>query len=175
MIAKPQREAAPPYYWTYIDLIAGEDLVAALSSNIAEALAVGRSISPEMEEYRYAPGKWSIKQVYSHLTDTERVMAYRALCFSRGDTSELPGFSEDDYAAAAHTEARTLADILNELHLVRQSTIALYQSMNDKMLDTKGIANKISTNPRAIGYMIAGHQLHHINILKERYLPNNRL
>jgi len=175
MIAKPQRAAAPPYYWTYIDLIPEEDLMDALLLAMEETVEVWRYIPPSMEEYRYAPAKWSIKQVFCHLTDTERVMTYRALCFSRGERAELPGFSEDDYAAAAHTEARTLSDIINELNVVRLSTMALYKNMNDEMLDTIGIANNISTNARAIGYMIAGHQRHHINILKERYFRDNPL
>ena len=121
-------------------------------------------------DYRYAEGKWTIKDIIQHLIDTERIFSYRALRFARNDKTDLPGYDENNYAAAAGADTRHLQTLLTELSIVRQGTINLFKSFSADALLNTGTASGYNVSVRALGYLIIGHQNHHIKIYKERYL-----
>ena len=119
--------------------------------------------------HRYAPGKWSVKEVLGHLCDTERIYAYRALRFARNDATPLPGFEEDDYVPAGRFDARPLRDLLDEWQAVRSATLALYRGLDGDALLRRGVANGNLISVRAMAWLAAGHALHHLGVLRERY------
>ncbi len=170
MITKPILTDAPKYFHHYINLVHEEDLMIALIKSEEATAAIINSIRKEQENFCYAEGKWSIKEVLQHITDSERIFAYRALRFSRRDATPLSGFDENHYVPNANTSERSIKNILDEYQAVRASSIALYQYMNDEMLDFKALANGVENSARAMGWMIAGHNIHHLNVIKERYL-----
>jgi hypothetical protein len=167
---KPELSEHPPYYTYYINLVQFNDGVEALQNQLFETQQFIDSLPIELGDFRYAEGKWSIKEVLGHICDTERILAYRALCFARGEQIELPGFNENHYVTSAQFNDRSLYDIAHELSAVRTSNIALFKSFDVNMLDKVGTANKNKMSVRAIIYMIAGHEKHHIHIIKARYL-----
>jgi len=169
-ITRPHESDIPSYYLNYTKLTEGNDLIKTLDESNSITLDLLKNIPVSKEDYAYAAGKWSIKQVMSHIIDSERVFAYRALRFSRRDATVLPGFEENDYAENANVSGRNLDDIKNEYLAVRDSTIQLYRYMTTDMLDFKGFANEVSVTARAIGWIIAGHNVHHCNVIKDRYL-----
>jgi uncharacterized damage-inducible protein DinB len=128
-----------------------------------------KNMPAEKAEYRYAEGKWNIKEVYLHLMDVERIMTYRALRFARNDSSDLLGFNDDEYVFNANAENRTLADIAEEFQAVRNATIAMVKHFTPEIMDRTGTANGGRASVRGLVYILAGHELHHRNILKERY------
>ena len=158
-----------PYFDNYISLVKGENILAALESNYKITQQFLKSIPEEKGDYSYADGKWSVKQVIIHITDTERVFAYRALSIARGDNTALPGYDENVWADNCAAEKRTLADVVEEFLSVRQSIIHLVKSFDDELLSRKGIANNNPASVIALAFVIAGHELHHLNVLKERY------
>ncbi|MGV3631478.1 MAG: DinB family protein [Bacteroidota bacterium] len=170
MITKPDISAVPDYFVYYTGLVQENDLIEALAESREATVELFSSIPVEKEDFAYAPGKWTVKQMLSHLIDTERVFAYRALRFSRHDSTELPGYDENLFARNSNTENLMLERLLEEYRCVRKSTLSLFETMSDEMLDFQGTANKMSCSARALGYMIAGHEIHHCNVLKERYL-----
>lgn len=129
-----------------------------------------RSIPKEKLDYRYAEGKWSVKEVLQHITDAERVFAYRALAFARKDSNALPSFDENKYAENSHAELRSQESLIEEFDTVRRSTVFLFNSFTDEDLASTGVASGSETSVMALGYIIAGHAQHHINLIKERYL-----
>jgi len=129
-----------------------------------------QNIPMDKHDYRYAEGKWTIKDIIQHIIDTERIFAYRALRFSRNDTTELPGFDENLYADMAHANKRHLKDLLTELSTVRHSTMQMFASFNEEELLRRGIASNNPASVRALGFIIIGHQNHHMKIFSERYL-----
>jgi hypothetical protein len=131
------------------------------------------NVAPDQADYRYAPEKWSLKEVIGHITDTERIMSYRALCIARGDRTALPGFNEESYVAHAEFGRFALADLLEEFKLVRQNTIAVLSRLTDEAWRRVGIANKHEISTRALGYIMAGHLFHHRAIIQERYLHDS--
>lgn len=170
-IVRPNYADTPPYYHQYLDLSQHEtDLILALEKNGQEIETLLKSIATEKEDYRYAPDKWTVKQLVGHISDCERMFAYRIWRFSRFDTTELQPFDENHYTAHDRTEARTLAEITEEFMLLRKSSIALLSYLTDEMLDFKGSVRGTSLTPRGIGWFMLGHGIHHINVLKERYL-----
>jgi DinB superfamily len=169
---RPQAGEFPDYSQDYIDCVKGDDIEAALSEQLESTLKLlGRIDDHTAETFVYAPGKWTIKEVVGHISDTERVFAYRALRFARHDSTPLPGFEQDDYVPFARSNERSLAELLNEFSLVRQSTIALFRSMPSEAWLVRGTANNQSTTVRGVGFQLGGHEGHHVNILRERYLP----
>ena len=128
------------------------------------------SLPEERLLYRYAPGKWTIKEILVHITDDERIYAYRALRFARNDKTELPGFEQDDYAAISNANERNLENIFEEYEAVRKSTIALFNGLDDIALTRKGIADNNETTVRALAYHIAGHELHHLFFIRDHYI-----
>jgi len=166
---RPQKSDYAPYYETYIGLVKGDNIVSALETIHSATQTFLKTIPAEKSNFRYAPGKWSVKQVLLHITDCERVFNYRALSIARGDTISLPGFDENTWAANSAPEKRTITDVAEEFSLVRQNTIHLFKTFDDEMVSRRGIANNNPVTVLALGYMIAGHEIHHINVMKERY------
>lgn len=146
------------------------DVHEALSHASTITLELIRSIPEEKGTYRYGEGKWTIKELLAHMQDSERIQAYRALRFARNDKTELPGFEENDYAPEANAHGRTIKQLADELERVRLTTIDLFNSFTDDMLKREGLANKSKLSVLNLGYIIAGHELHHRRILVERYL-----
>ncbi|MFC4721940.1 DinB family protein [Geojedonia litorea] len=159
-----------PYYGTYIDKTAGLDLKSGLKVGGKRTINFLKSISNEKLEYRYAKGKWTIKEIIQHLIDAERVFAYRALRIAREDQTPLPGFEQDDYVLPSKANNRSLDQLLNEYAAVRQATVTLFDSFSDEMLIQLGTASNSPISVRAIGFIIIGHEIHHCDVIKERYL-----
>lgn len=154
----------------YVDRIAeDEDIVAALGSQRDQALARLEGIAEARGDYRYAPNKWSIKDMVGHLCDTERVFAYRALRIGRGDTTPLPSFDDQAYVAEVRAGDRTLADLAAEWGDVRRATIALFRNLPAPAWQRRGIASDQPISVRALAYIIVGHVRHHLQVLEERY------
>lgn len=142
----------------------------ALQSSIKKTVALLEPLEEAMGEYRYAPGKWSVKELLCHMMDAERIFAYRALRFSRNDATPLSGFEENDYAPQANAHSRSLQQLVGEMKNLRATSVDLFASMTPEMLQRKGTANNKLVSVINIGYIIAGHETHHRNILTERYL-----
>jgi uncharacterized damage-inducible protein DinB len=170
MIHKPDNNNSPVYCIYYFNLVKEADLLEALKNSLDMTLEFISGIPPEKENYFYSEGKWTLKQVLSHIADCERIYAYRALRFSRKDNTPLAGFEEDEYAVNANTEKRTLKEIKEEYKAIRESNIVLFKYMTDEMLDFQALANNMLYSPRSLGWMAAGHNIHHCRIIKERYL-----
>jgi hypothetical protein len=170
MIGRPQNNEAAPYYLTYIDLVAGDDPLVILESQLEESLAFSKSISEEKSLHRHAPEKWSIRQVLNHVTDTERVMAFRVLWFARGFESPLPSFDQNVAASVAEADNVSWATHVEEFRRVRLSTISLFRSLPHDAWMRSGAASDNWFTVRALAYLIAGHLAHHITGLRERYL-----
>lgn len=167
---RPLTEDFPIFYKTYIDKVEGEDILEILQKQEAEIHAFLQTIPTEKAQFRYAEKKWTPKEVIGHITDTERIMAYRALCFARKDSTPLPGFEEDDYVANAHFNEFSMNELIEEFIAVRAATLSLLKRMNAEDLKQKGVANGNSITVNALFYIIAGHALHHTKVIKERYL-----
>ncbi len=167
---RPETDEYAPRFAGYVARIADdEDVVAVLSSQLDQVLARLEGIPEARGDYRYAPGKWSIKEVVGHLSDTERVFAYRALRIGRGDTTPLPSF--DDQASVPEMRAgeRTLADLAGEWGDVRRATIALFRNLPAPAWRRRGVASDRPISVRALAYIIAGHVRHHLEVLNARY------
>ena len=167
---RPVKGTCPSYYDYYNDLVKENNLLAALDSGWVEVQQVISTIPKEKESFAYAEGKWTIKQVLIHLIDTERIFAYRALRFARKDPQQVLSYEEDDYAAAAELDTRTLADLLQEFETVRKSSISLFKTFSEETLLRSGLTAIGSATVVSLGFMICGHALHHLNVIKERYL-----
>jgi len=171
IILKPQAGEFPAYASMYIDLIPNDGrLLQHLEHNYASSRKLIQSIPEGKLYYRYAEGKWTIKEILVHIIDDERIYAYRALRFARKDKTELPGFEQEDYAANSNANGRSIESILHEFETVRKSTISLFENFTEEMFSRSGIANGNNVSVRALGYHIAGHEKHHVNIIKDRYL-----
>jgi uncharacterized damage-inducible protein DinB len=158
------------YYQDYIRLNTETTIESVLSDSGKQLHALLEPLDDSMGIYRYQPNKWTINDLLQHLIDTERVFQFRALCFARADTNEMAGFEQDDYVLAAQANRRQLAALKVEFQTMRQSSIQLYQSFSEDMLAKTGVASGARMSVESIGYIISGHQLHHTNILKQRYL-----
>jgi len=169
---KPDSAQFPEFYARYIDGVAVGSPPAVFGRQRADVLALFSPLSEMQALLRYAPGKWSLKEMVGHLSDSERILSMRALRFARGDATELPGFDEDAYVAAAGSDARTLPELLTEFRHVRESTIALFDSLDEATLERRGPANGQVMSARALGWVIAGHVEHHLDVVRERYLPS---
>jgi uncharacterized damage-inducible protein DinB len=167
-IPKPQPEEHHEYYARYIKLV-GDDALGALRAQSASTPRLLSGLSEAQAMHRYAAGKWSVKEVVGHITDGERVFSYRALRIARADTTPLPGFDEEAWVPAAHFDRRPLPDLVADYQTVRAATVALFASLDEDALTRIGTANDQPVSVRALAHMIAGHELHHIGILRERY------
>jgi hypothetical protein len=166
----PEPTEYAPYYGKYIDLLEDRPLLDMLGEQIQGTLELLRSIPETKGGHRYAPDKWSIKEVVGHVIDAERVFGYRALRFSRGDATALPGFEQDSYVRAAGFDTRTLRALTDELEAVRRSTIFLFEGFSREAFARSGVASENRMSVRALGGVIAGHERHHVRVLRERYL-----
>jgi DinB superfamily len=169
-MSRPTTQDYPSFYHTYVSKVEGEQIKEILKQSLNELQKALSSIPADKEEYSYAEAKWSVKELLQHCVDTERIFAYRALCFARGEKQSLPGFDENDYSRMASVVHRKLSDLIEEWLLIRKSSIALFESFTPEMLSSSGVANGNSITVNSIGFIIAGHGLHHIKILAERYL-----
>lgn len=160
----------PPYYHYFFNLVKTDNLLAALRESKLITEQIFDSITPEKENFSYAPGKWTTKQVIRHIIDCERVYSYRALRFSRFDPAELPGFDENKYMEPVKNITYSLQDLREEYVSVRNATFLLFKNMNNEMLDFKGRANNVNFTAKALGFMTVGHNLHHGNFIKTTYL-----
>ena len=163
---------APTYFHYYYGLIPSNDLLVALEEDLNTTLDILKSITSEKENFVYAPGKWTTKEVFKHIIECERIFAYRALRFSRFDNTPLPGFDENHFIENSKQMNQSLAELITEFELVRKSTIALFKYMSPEMLQFQAPANNTSYSTRAIGFMIVGHCIHHCHFVKTNYLCN---
>ena len=167
---RPDATEFHPYYGRYIEKVPDGPIVDVLTSGMEETLSLLRSIPEARADHRYADGKWSIKEVVGHVIDAERVFTYRALRFGRKDTTPLASFEQDDYIPAGNFGARTLRDLTDEYEAVRRATIELFRHFDESQLSLRGTAADNPVSVRALGYITAGHEIHHRAILRERYL-----
>jgi hypothetical protein len=165
-------ETVPPFYKNYVKQIEETDLLQALRISGHRCLELVHAIPEEKADYRYADGKWTIRELLCHMIDGERIFAYRSLRFARNDKTPLAGFEENDYAPQANASGRSLQKIAAEMAHLRSSTIDLFESFTPEMLTRKGTANGNEMSVIVLGFIIAGHETHHCNVLKERYLSN---
>src|SRR5215831_10775456 len=167
---KPDPTEYAPYFEKYISLVPEGEIVVTLGLQIDSTLGLISSLSEAQGDLRYAPGKWSVKEVIGHLIDAERIFAYRALRFARNDATPLPGFDENSFVANAGFDSRSLGDLAEEFEHTRKSNIYLFKSLDGDSSLRRGVASDNRLSVRAIAYIIAGHELHHVGILRSRYL-----
>jgi len=166
----PDPTECPPVHRGYVARVPPGDILSILETQIDDTKRLLAGLDAIAAEYRYAPGKWSVKDVVGHLCDVERVFSYRALCFARNDPTPLPGFEQDDYVASGGFGARSLPSLLEELEVIRRATLALFRGFDAAAVERRGTASGGELTVRIIAYIIAGHELHHGVVLRERYL-----
>ena len=169
--AAPAPDEFDPFYARYVARVA--NVTAPVDELVAQRARLLNLLSPLSDEqslFRYAPGKWSVKELVGHLADAERIFAYRLLRIGRGDATPLPGFEQDPYVEHGNFGQRTLANLGEELEVVRRSTLILYQHLGEDALGRRGTASGHAVTPRALAWIIAGHELHHVEVLKTKYL-----
>jgi hypothetical protein len=169
---RPKPGEYNPYYDRYISLIPGSDIVATLASQLPKTVALLSAHSEQDGELRYAPDKWSVKEVVGHMNDTERIMTYRALRIARNDRTPIEGFEQDDYIRNGPYADLSLADLVEECNSVRAATLSFFRNLRASDWTRRGVANQNEISVRALAYTIGGHELHHRHILEERYFGN---
>jgi DinB superfamily len=167
---RPAADEHVEYYGKYIKLVQESDAISALRLELEDTLATLHAIPETQGDHRYAPGKWSIRQVVAHLIDAERVFAYRALRFARADETPVPGFDETTYAESAGADQRTLRSLVDEYESLRRADIAMFEGLPEAAWVRRGSANGNAISVRALAFIIAGHGRHHAGLLRERYL-----
>jgi len=168
-VDRPEADEIPPHFVGYVSKVTESDPVAVLASQIDVTTGLLRGLSEAEALKRYAPVKWSVKEVVGHLADTERIMAYRALRIARGDETPLPGFDEKAYVPPAKFDARPLAELVADFRTVRTATLGLFKSFDGDAWRRRGTASGKPISVRALGYVIPGHERHHVEVLKTRY------
>jgi hypothetical protein len=169
-IPRPGADEFAPYYSTYVDRVTGDDVLPVLSAQRESTARFLAGIPENRAGYRYAEGKWSLREVIGHLSDAERVFAYRMLRFARGDETPLSGFDENVYVPAGEFERRSLANVAAEFTAVRDATLALVRSLDAAAVARRGLASGKAMSVRALAWVIAGHEAHHLQVIRERYL-----
>jgi hypothetical protein len=169
LIGPPERSEAAAYYFKYIDRVASDDVVGVLGSQLDPTLAFLQDISEARSLHRYAPDKWSVREVLNHLNDTERLMVLRALWFARGHETPLPSYEQDPAVAAARADAVPWSSHVEEFRAVRVATLAFFRNLPGEAWSRRGIASGNPFTVRALAYIVAGHTAHHVAILHERY------
>jgi DinB family protein len=168
--SRPAEGEFLPYYERYIALVPAGDVLSTLDAQMRETQDLLRGLPASISTYRYAPGKWSVNEVIGHVTDSERIFASRALRFARNDPTPLPGFEQDDYVRNSKFDSYPLAELASELESVRRTTVFLFKHLEEPAWIRRGIANNAEISVRALAYIIAGHELHHRQMLVARYL-----
>ncbi|MDQ6786682.1 MAG: DinB family protein [Acidobacteriota bacterium] len=169
-ISRPRADEFDSYYERYVSLVADGDIVSALKNQIAETSTLLNKISAEKADFSYAPEKWSVKELVGHVIDTERIFAYRALRIARGDQTPIEGYEQDDYIKNAEFAKCNLTDLAEEFALIRRANVLMFQNLSEIAWHRRGTANDKEISVRALAYIAAGHEIYHVNILKERYL-----
>ena len=166
---KPKSGDFNPYYDRYISLIGDDDIIEVLEEQRKTSEKLLETFTEKQGNYSYADGKWTVKEVLGHVIDTEKIMAYRALAFARGEKQSLPGFEQDDYVAESNFNNRSLDDLINEFLTARESNIILFNSFDEEILNRRGTASDSEVTVLALIYIIAGHEKHHMKFLREKY------
>jgi len=169
--SRPAAGDYAPYAEQYVVLVSGDDILGALGNQLKQTTTLFSGRSKRDGNFRYAPGKWTVKEVVGHVADTERIFAYRAMRFARGDQTPLSGFEQDDYVRGARFTERRLADVVEEYADVRRANLDLFRSLDEEAWRRRGVANNSPVTVLALAYIIAGHELHHRKIIEERYFP----
>jgi hypothetical protein len=169
-IPRPGTDEYAPYYGRYIEKVEGNDALASLVAQRTSTAGFLASVPEARASYRYAPDKWSLREIIGHLSDAERIFSYRLLRFARADETPVPGFDENTYVPAGGFERRSLADVSAEFAAVRDATIALVRSLDDSATTRRGLASGQPISVRALAWICAGHELHHMGVIRERYL-----
>jgi len=167
---RPASTEYSTYFACYVGQVPEGDVLERLRMQIEDTTALFGGLTDAQASYRYAPGKWSARQIVGHLSDTERVFTYRANAFARGDTTPLPSFDQDLWMANSRFDERPMKDLVAELRAVRASTVALFESLTEEELSRVGVASGNPTSARAVAYIAAGHEIHHVRIFREQYL-----
>ena len=168
-MSRPLENEYAPAFQGYVSHVSEDDIMPAMRSQIDALDVLLDDVPPERETFRYAEGKWSIREIIGHLIDGERVFGYRALCIARGETQNLPGFDQDQYMLTAPFDRIELADLLSEFRLVRLSNIAMLRTLDEAAWTRMGTANGNPISVRALVYIMVGHTRHHMGVLRERY------
>jgi hypothetical protein len=169
IVERPAADEYAPHYAGYIAAAPGSDLLTAMDKATGDALEFLSAIPPAKHGFRYATGKWTVRDVLGHLIDTERVMAYRALRFARADAKALPGFEQDDYVKTADSEGREWLGLVEEFALLRHSNQWMFKTLPAEAWPRRGVASEREVSVRALGYIIVGHELWHRRVLREKY------
>ena len=167
---KPAPTEHAPEFSHYVSLVGEGDIIQILEQQLENSLAVLRTISPDKANFRYAPDKWSIKELLGHLIDSERIFSYRALRFARNDQTPLAGYEQDDYVREGNFDSRDFAELVEEFATLRRATIQLLRPLSETEWLRHGKANENEVSVRALAFIIAGHELHHMGVLRSRYL-----
>ncbi len=167
---RPSEKDYAPYYSVYIKNITEENILVQLQNQLSETNTLLKSISEEKSNYAYDKGKWTIKEVVGHLIDAERIFSYRALAISRGEKQPIPGWDEKTYTVSGNYNNRKLSDLTEELKLLREANLLFFRNFNDEMLKKRGVASNNEVTVLAVLFILAGHEAHHLKILRERYL-----
>lgn len=170
MIGRPKPDEAAAYYSMYIDRVTGDDVVGFMTTQLDETVAFLKEISEEKSLHRYAPDKWSMRELLGHVSDAERVFAFRALWFARSYPDPLPGFDQEVAVASAESDKVSWADLVDEFESVRAATLSFFRQLPDDAWSRTGTASDNLVSVRALAYSIAGHVAHHVAILRERYV-----
>jgi uncharacterized damage-inducible protein DinB len=168
---RPQASEYAPFYEKYIAMVPDGEIEATLEAQLRETKLLLGNSSEKGADFRYAEGKWSVKEVLGHISDSERIFAYRMLRIARGDQTPLAGFEQDDYVKAGNFPARALVELLEEFTAVRRASIVLLRAFDAATWLRRGVANQKEVSVRALAYILAGHERHHRQILQERYFP----
>jgi uncharacterized damage-inducible protein DinB len=168
---RPEPGEYAPYYETYISKVKSSDIVGVLEAQRLQMAHLFAARSERDGNFRYAPDKWTVKEVLGHISDAERIFAYRALRIARGDQTPLSAFEQEDYVRGGNFAERTLVDLAEEFDSVRAASIALFKSLHKDAWQRRGVASKNEVSVRALAFIVAGHELHHRLILEERYFP----
>jgi len=168
-MSRPARTHYAPFYETYVSLVPEPDILPVLGRQPDELRALATSVPPDRESHRYAPGKWSVREVLGHVGDAERVFGYRAFSISRGEQSNLPAFDEQAYTAASTFDRISVAQLVDEWAALRASNLTVLRRLTPADWDRTGTANRASISVRALAYILAGHVRHHVGILRSRY------
>jgi hypothetical protein len=167
---RPEPGEYAPYYDRYISLVPGNDILATLDEQRRQTLLLLSGRTEADGDLRYAPDKWSLKELLGHLNDTERIASYRALRIARADTTPIEGFEQDDYVRNGPFARRPLADLVEDYIAVRRATLSLFRNLDEAAWTRRGVANNNEVTVRALAYIIAGHELHHRRVMEEKYL-----
>ena len=166
---RPAETEYAPYYQSYVDQVSEEEILPVMRAQLDDLDLLLGKVAPERETYRYAEGKWSIREIAGHLIDGERVFGYRLLCIARGETQNLPGFDQNDYMLTAPYDGIQLEDLLSEFRLVRLANIAMLRSLDEESWNRTGTANDNQITVKALAFIMAGHVRHHMRVLGEKY------